>query len=273
LYEMKPGFSTRAYHPAGWSIAEVLAHASQHVDLVEVWLEPPYLQSWRTSREKTVLEQVREILLVRGMQCSIHAGKTDLNLASLNPIARKAAREDLGKAFEWAGLLEASIVTFHPGKIHHDEAKAVEFLRQELARIDAKAGEYGFTVCIENQGKPGTLCRNSRQLTEVFEPLENIKLTLDLAHIILVREDPAQFMDNIKDYVRHLHVSDMDAAQGRHQPLGEVGNDYGGQLALLCKTGFDGAVILEGLMHDPVHQVEKQLASFKKMAVEAGFKI
>lgn len=270
---MRLGFSSRAYHGSGWTVSEILAHAGQVGEAVELWLEPPYLASWRTSAEKSDLERIREVLVVRELDLSLHAAKTDVNLASINPVVRKAARQEIEKAFDWGLELGCNVITFHPGGYKHGKDKSLNFLKQELARIDAMATQMDFTVCIENQGAPGLHARTADETLDLLEGLENLRLTLDLAHIQLVGEDPAGFIQDAADYIRHVHISDADKKKKTHEELGAKKTKHEIALQALHDTGYSEAIIIEKMGEDPHESGEKQLELLREKLSEAGYEI
>ena len=133
------------------------------------------------------------------------------------------------QSLEVAGILGAEFVVVHPvaqAQVPGDESQKEYNLKMYRSMLPI-AKEYGFKICIENMwnydGKRKSfmknVCSDAESLVEYHDALddENITICLDIGHIALVGDDPAQAIRTIgRDRLGTLHVHDVDYFTDSH---------------------------------------------------------
>jgi sugar phosphate isomerase/epimerase len=268
---MLVGISSRILWGAEKNLTLALDFISKNADAAELWLMPPFFPSWRTSDMKGDLDRIKDALTVYEMKTTIHAPHHDLNLASLNPAAASTAVREVEKCLEIADYLGSSAVTFHPGSYKYWRESGLEALKGSLRRIDLKAKEHKAVPCLENMFGEGKYCADSVELTELLQPLERVKVTLDLAHALVQEEGISAFMENIAGTVGSVHISNLKNKHHQHLPLPSGELDFKEALSLLKQTGYDGLFILEGVSKNPYETIPRDVQELRKALSAAGF--
>jgi len=267
---MKLGASTARFWSVERDLQKVLAFISEHFKVAEVWIEPPFFPSWRTSREKADLDRLQDILVVTELETTIHAPYHDLSLCSWNPAVTSLAQKEIEKSLEMAAEMDSKAVTFHMGRLRLNEDEGEVILRANLEALDDMASEYSAKLCLEN---PHDGCYASLDnILELTEGLPNIYLTLDLAHLSLHKTNLGEYKKKLRRKVKNIHISGI-TSDGRHKPLVGVSQYVKNSLKTMRDIRYKGAVILEGFVGDDMEGiVEKEKTAFKRMVLQAGLK-
>ena len=268
---MMIGVSTRVLWAAEENLALNLDFVSKVADAAEMWMMPPFFPSWRQSQMKGDLDRLRDVLTTYDLETTIHAPSHDLNLSSLNPAAASCAVREVEKCLEVADLLGSKAVTFHPGKFRYQREKAYDALKGNLRRLDAQAKGRGCLLCVENMGKEGRFLITSDEIVDALSGLENIRVTLDVAHLMLGAEGPSDFIGKLGPKIVHAHIADFKAAQHAHLPLGQGGLDLVTPLRELKKAGYSGMFVMEGSSKNPHTSVPDDVKKLRGMLAAAGF--
>ena len=187
------------------------------------------------------LSLVKHAVLSCGLEVSIHAPFSDLNIASVNqPIWLETLRQikdTIALAADYA-----HVFVIHPGYISPLASKCVdkalgkhnEALR-EIARI---AAEYGVIATVENMANVhGFLGRLPREIEVMTK--NGIGFTFDVGH--------AHTTHSIDSFlpmrIDHVHLHDNHGLTDEHLILGEGNVDWNVTLAAL--KHYKGAFVLE----------------------------
>jgi sugar phosphate isomerase/epimerase len=265
------GVSSRLLWEAEKNIILAMDFIAKNADAVERWLMPPFFPSWRMPDMKGGLDRMKDALTVYELKTTIHAPHHDLNMASLNPAASSTAVREVEKCLEIADYLGSSTVTFHPGGYKHWRDEGFEALKASLSRIDSKAKEYNAVPCLENMFGDNKYCASGSELAEIMQPLERVRVTLDVAHALSQDEGIADFIGKVKGRVKNVHISNLRNRHHQHLPLNAGDFDFKEALSTLRKAGYDGIFILEGVSKNPYEAVPKDVQELRRMLSEAGF--
>jgi sugar phosphate isomerase/epimerase len=268
---MMIGVSSRLLWESEKNLTLALDYVAKHVCAVELWMMPPFFSSWRTPDMKGDLDRVKDALTVYDLKTTIHAPHHDMNLASLNPSASSCAVREVEKCLEVADLLGSLAVTFHPGGYRYVREKGYAVLKANLARLDAKAKDHSVLVCAENMMPQNMYLAGSAEAADAVAGLENVHVTLDLAHALSQEEEIGEFIGRIGAKIRHVHISDFKGKEHTHLPIGEGDLDLAAGLAALKKSGYSGLFIIEGVPKNPYDAIPREVELLKKMLTDAGF--
>ena len=115
----------------------------------------------------------------------------------------------------------------------------------------------------------------SRFLDEVDRPA--VKANLDISHLVL-SDQPASLIENLKGRVAHVHISDCDGKVHGDLPPGRGVVDFGPYLAAIRGLGLDDdATVSIELEYSPdpdriVEWVEEAYASTADLMRAAGLR-
>ncbi|WP_457743017.1 sugar phosphate isomerase/epimerase family protein [Thermococcus sp.] len=187
----------------------------EFVELVSEW--PNFLtkETWRA---------YSEILESFGLEVTVHAPFSDVNVGSLNERLRRASLEVLKETLEVASLLNAFVVTVHPGhcspasrKYRKDYNRVHRHSLKELERLSK---EFGVKVGVENMPSfPILDAQTPERLAELLEGI-NLGVTLDVGHLNTVGFPFELFMELLGDRIVHVHLHDNSGKSDEHLPLG-----------------------------------------------------
>ncbi len=126
----------------------------------------------------------------------------------------------------------------HPsGEPIKDEDRAVRMAtaKRSLARLADIAAENGATIYVENLPRT-CLGKNSEEILELLSAHASLRACFDTNH--LLTEDPVEFIHNVGEKIKTIHVSDYDFVNERHWLPGEGKVDWQKLLAALREIGY-----------------------------------
>jgi sugar phosphate isomerase/epimerase len=228
-------------HPAQPVLAEMAWMAEMGFDFIDLTLEPPAAASWRVDAA-----QIRQGLDRYGLQAVGHTAYY-LPLASPFDAVRQAAVAELLRCLEVFAAAGVRWMNVHPDRVAplHGRSFLVERNRDSLAEVVTRGREVGVGVMIENV--PGEW-NNAEQLDDLFRPLPDLGLHLDIGHANL--QAPPGTAEAILaahgGRLRHVHAHDnRGGTADLHLPLGAGNVDTLGALRALRRLGYDGTITLE----------------------------
>ncbi|HEY3398647.1 MAG TPA: TIM barrel protein [Armatimonadota bacterium] len=189
------------------------------------------------ARIKAIADQAAVRLIVAG-QPPLLGGK--LNLNNPDEAGRRAAidcvKASLDAAYEMNARLCAVLSGPDPGEA--DRAQQVDLLVASLVECcqyaQAQARDYVVWVTLEtfdyNIDKrclvgPSALAREVAR--RVRESVDNFGLTIDLSHLPLLGESPADCVEQIGDYLIHVHAGNCAMQDPAHAAYGDVHPRFG----------------------------------------------
>lgn len=237
-----------AFDPGAMSPAERAAYAkdAQSVDLPIVSLVctclglndfNPSVRGYHIARAKSVVELAGEFPTVRNL-CFV-------------PGEYMFQQKLLPPSLEWGLVVDA---TRQVGQ--HAAERGLELA------IELLPFEFAFIKSIDTM---------ERFLDEVA--LENVKATIDISHMWLMRIPPAE-IGRLKGRIAHVHIADCDGIHHGDLPPGRGNTPFPDYLGAIRDTGFVGAASIElEFPPDPngmLAWVEEAHRSALQLLVDAG---
>ena len=155
-------------------------------DCVEVVLDLPHFLPRKEN--KVNVKKIKDILSQKNVECSVHSSFYEFNLGSVYPDRRKAALNQTKECLRFASLIEAKVVTVHPGyfpiwNVKRLFEKAKKTFIKDLEECLRFALDVGVQLSLENiQSKYFFFYRLEDGLKFVHE-LEGLGLTLDIGPV------------------------------------------------------------------------------------------
>lgn len=208
---------------------KVKALGFEGVEIVSEW--PHFLSRENLPLFKEVLESV-------GLNVTVHAPFSDLNIASFNERIRKASLKILEETIRLASELGGvKAVTVHPGhcsppvsrkyqkeyiEIHRGSLKA-------LARISTEYG--GVPVGVENMPKFPILDAQMPERLALLVDGIDIGITFDIGHLNTTTRDFEGFLKLFGgDRIVAVHIHDNHGNSDEHLTPGEGNAPWGGRI-------------------------------------------
>ena len=115
-----------------------------------------------------------------------------------------------------------------------------------LTRTAAIAEKERIKILIEPE--PNLLLENSEQFLDFVKNINShyIRLNFDIGHFYCVREDPAELVHTLADYIEHFHLADI-ATDRVHNHLipGKGSIDFRSVFKAIKEIGYEGFVTVE----------------------------
>ena len=241
---------------------------------VEIRSERPYALPQDLEREGA--EGLREKLQALGLEPILHSAVYDINLASLNPLIRRASIRQTVESIRLASLLGAKIVVIHPGRLPKNYPR--EYLSNSrinlltslriMARI---AGRMGVTLAVENspRGRAHRLVATPQEHLYILEKVSSphIGALLDLGHAHTWGFDLREYINLLKDHVVAFHIHDNHGSSDEHLPLGKGNMDVRGVMEEI--RSMDRALPVILILHNR-KDVSESLAFLEREQRERG---
>lgn len=216
-------------------------------------------------------KKIRDLCAATGVATTLHLSFVDLNLASLMPVARRAAVERTLNGLEYAAAVGATAAVLHSGRNYLDHPQARALAREALhASLEELRGA-GELVVLEN------LALDERDLIRTPEELRDLTdrfgmrncLDFGHAHIQGTREGfdaNAAYLSTLGERITHLHVHNNHGLEDEHRPSDQGSIDYAPFAGFL--RDFQGTICLE-IGPFGAEGVARSLAHIRRVAGEA----
>ncbi|MBN1255632.1 MAG: sugar phosphate isomerase/epimerase [Deltaproteobacteria bacterium] len=202
---------------------------------VEIRSEKPY--AFPQDMHAKEVEGIRENLASRSLEPIVHSAVYDINLASLNPLIRRASIRQTMESIRFAAKIEAKLVIIHPGRLPKDYPPA--YLKNSrinlLTSLDIMArmaGRMGVMLAIENspRGRAHRLVATPQEHLHIFRRLGSPHLgaLLDLGHAHTWGLNLREYIRSMADYILLFHLHDNRGQGDEHLPLGKGSVDLRG---------------------------------------------
>ena len=179
---------------------------------------------------------------------TIHAPVLDLNPCSVNPDVAEVSIKNTVEAIELAELLEAEVITIHPGRRTAKRPagkRDMERFQRYINRVHAASRGKEVKVALENMPpKINSLFYEPKQINDILEQEEWLYFTLDIAHAMTKENSGAMdFIETAYERIVNIHIS-KNSGTRNHYPL-ENDPDIGSILQKLSDRGYDNYLTLE----------------------------
>ena len=191
----------------------------------------------------------------------------DINLASTSVDVVDFNVESYSATIRLAGELGARWVVVLPGRRHlllppHDD-RLLSIYRAAMGRLVRLAESCGVRLLIENH--PQTLLPDARSIADFLtqERYGRVDSLYDIANGFAIGEDLNTALAALKVFLSMVHVSDSPAGQWRHDQIGQGDIDFAAARAALESHGFEGPIVAEIIVPDPVAQLVQARATLR----------
>lgn len=213
----------------------LLFAASLGLKYVEIRSERPYAFPQDIGKKET--ERIGEKLTCLSLEPIIHTAVYDINLASLNPLIRKASIRQTIESIKFAAKIGAKIVIIHPGRLPKDyplmylKNSRINLLTS-LTVMARMAGRMGVMLAIENspRGRAHRLVATPQEHLYILKRLGSPHLgaVLDLGHAYTWGLDLRECIRFMAEYILLFHLHDNRGRADEHLPLGKGNLDLKG---------------------------------------------
>jgi len=238
-------------YPFLWDYS--LEYASKHLsDLkfkyVELISTPPHI--WPRGLGKKDRESIRALFDKYGLKLiALNPTFLDLNLASSNPGIREETVVQIKEQINLSHDLGAEIVVVIAGRRHPLLAPSFEetwekFAKQAVLECVRYAEEHQIIFGLENG--PTLFAEKASQLKQVVEEIDSdyLKVVFDVANATMV-EPVLPAIDEVKEHIIHVHLSDTSPEKWAHLPVGMKGIDFQSIGRKLKEINFQGVSMIE----------------------------
>ena len=219
-----------------------LLGAKQLEDLVDVGFSGwELIADGAIPLDSTTLSLIQHAISSCGLELSVHAPFSDLNIASVNkPIWRETLRQ-IGETIAFAADY-SNIFIIHPGYISPLATqcvdKAMSKNNEALLVLARSAAEYGVRVTVENMANvDGFIGRSPQDVVAMLEC--GVGFTFDVGHAHTTHSIDS-FLEVPAD---HIHLHDNRGQVDEHLILGEGSIDWEKLLNTLNR--YTGAYVIE----------------------------
>jgi len=240
-----------AQYPYLWdySIEYALKHISDiGFKYVELMSTPPHI--WPRGLNKKERESIKALFDKYELKLiALNPTFLDLNLASTNPGIREETVTQIKEQIDLAYDLGAEIVVIIAGKRHPLIAPSFERIWEEFAKEAVfecvrYAEEHNVIFGLENG--PTLFIEKASQLKQIVEEVNSpyMKVVFDVANATMV-EPILPAIDEVKEYIVHVHLSDTSPEKWAHLPIGMRDIDFQSIGQKLKEINFQGISIIE----------------------------
>jgi sugar phosphate isomerase/epimerase len=212
---------------------------------LEFWVETPHF--WVRGQP---IDEIRSCIADHPnlSPITVHAPVLDLNPCSINDDVAKISLRYALQAIEIGERLDATVMTFHPGRRTAKRTPSEADYHRFEHYIDTLR-EYGrrspLRLAIENmEQKVNSLLCTPASAEELLEREPWLYFTLDIAHALASsRDDTIAYIENCFDRIVNIHIS-ASRGDARHLPIfGD--DDVAFVLENLRDYGYDKVLTLE----------------------------
>jgi sugar phosphate isomerase/epimerase len=256
---MKLAFSTNAFKK--YTLEEsITSIADIGYEGVEILCDIPH--AYPPTFNPDEIQSVKNLISVCDMQIS------NLNAFSLYAIsdvyhpswieADKRLRElRLQHTIDCVQLAEkigARNISTEPGGPMDINSHYNNFSRGQLQRLFLKglsraaevAEKCGIKILVEPE--PGLLLENSHEFLSFIKNLryDSVGLNFDISHFYCVRQDPANLIYQLCEYIGHFHLADISGDRSHYHLIPGKGSiDFGSVFRAIEEVGYKGFVTVE----------------------------
>src|SRR5215217_3072271 len=160
--------------------------------------------------------------------------------------------------------------TYHPSWVEDVSALRRQFVR-EMNKLSRFAEDQEIKVLVEPE--PGLLLETSQDFLYFIKKIESeyIKLNFDIAHFYCAREDPAEVIHRLSDYIEHFHLSDIAVSRiHNHLIPGEGAINFRSVFKAIVEFGYKGFITVElyPYQNHPVYAATKAFEFLQSLRLD-----
>jgi sugar phosphate isomerase/epimerase len=188
---------------------------------------------------------------------------------------RQIRFEHTKNCIELASELGCRNISTEPGGPPHTRTTNPVALRRrfvrEMNKLSRFAEDQEIKVLVEPE--PGLLLETSQDFLYFIKKIESeyIRLNFDIAHFYCAREDPAEVIHRLSDYIEHFHLSDI-AVNRIHNHLipGEGAINFRSVFKAIVEFGYKGFITVElyPYQNNPVYAATKAFEFLQSLRLD-----
>jgi sugar phosphate isomerase/epimerase len=142
---------------------------------------------------------------------------------------------------------------------------------EEMNALSRFAEKHGIKVLVEPE--PGLLLETSRDFLSFIKTIESeyIRLNFDIAHFYCSREDPAEMVQKLSEFIEHFHLSDIGINRvHNHLIPGEGAIDFKSVFKAIVESGYKGFVTVElyPYQNNPIFAATKAFEFLQRLELD-----
>ena len=248
------GYSTNAYvnYTVKESLVRIAALGFKGVEIMcdRPHLYPPDFDGAALANLKSVLDDHH--LKVTNLNSFTLFAVGDTYLPSwIEPeTERRAMRvKHTLECLEVARILGAKNISVPPGgplESNMTRREAFRYFFEGLEKVLPVAEELGIKVLVEPE--PDLLMERTSEFKPFIKDVQSpmIGLNFDIGHFFCAGEDPATALEELFEWVGHMHVEDIAASREHNHLIAGLGAiDFEGVFQSMGRLGYDGDIGLE----------------------------
>lgn len=202
------------------------------------WIEFYYKKN-KSKKLKDLLKEYDYSYIYLG---AMHAKINNLNISSINDSIRNNSIEQLKLCIDNTKYYGAKKLLINSGRRPENESKikeAFQLLVNSLENLIKYNINYNNPIQINLE--PGddnidsfSLIGKSDLALNLLDKVDDIKLTLDISHILQLKEDPITVIDNCLNYTDHIHLANCVINNKKSKLYGDkhpMFDEIGGELS------------------------------------------
>lgn len=249
---MKIGLSTAIlWDYEELDVPKAISHAVDNLgyEAVEIHCEEPFFEGWGSKKAEKTKKNIKDVLSIIDAEVSLHAPYHDMNIAAINNGVSEEVVRQYEECIETARYLDSEIVVVHPGFVSSRKYRremSFQKMIKNLKKITKSAQDAGVKICLENlSSKAKAMCVSISEIKRTLRrvDMDNLKITLDIAHANTTKEGPITYAKKLKEHIAHIHVSD-NTGDDNHLPIGLGNIDFEATLEKI--QPYHGLLMVEG---------------------------
>lgn len=278
---MKIAYSSNGF--PNHSLAETLRRLAQiGFDGVEIIADTPHAFPLHLTSETR--QQLKETLAKTGLAVSnisaftMNAVQDAYHPSWIEPEKRLRDQRlaHTIRCIELAAELGAKNISTEPGGPPDEDMSrelAMDLFIQGIDRVVPTARQAGVRILVEP--RPALLIQTSKQFLSFIEEVDGnmVGLNCGIGHFYCAKEDPAEVIQTLRDYIGHFQVEDVPATRELTPlPLGSGAVDFPRVVAAIRGIGYDSFLTLHvsSSGEDAPQAAETSLAFLHRLLAQPG---
>jgi sugar phosphate isomerase/epimerase len=240
------------------TISEFLQFAhKKELSTVELVAEPPFCHV--SSLSPDVRKNIKQEALDLGLELSIHATFSDVNIAAFNENIRLFSLKIMKDCIDFSQEIGSEFITIHPGDFsaagHTFPKEVISNNYSSFKELATYAEDKEIIIGYENMPIfPWTQfeeCYAPEPISLLVKKInsKSLGITWDIGHSNTTEFSQIDFLDFFKSKLVHIHIHDNAGPEkgwkDTHLGIGKGSIHWKSLLNEIKKTNFDGSYILE----------------------------